>query len=58
MPAPGRECKCHGNEKWKPASFDHTRDTIARACNIAQLARHTAAVATQAAHRGRLPPRQ
>ncbi|MBV9620839.1 MAG: cytochrome C [Gammaproteobacteria bacterium] len=24
----GRECeKCHGNEKWKPSTFDHTRDT-------------------------------
>jgi hypothetical protein len=24
----GQECgKCHGNDKWKPASFDHTRDT-------------------------------
>lgn len=24
----GEACeKCHGNEKWKPAEFDHTRDT-------------------------------
>jgi hypothetical protein len=24
----GQDCgKCHGNEKWKPSSFDHTRDT-------------------------------
>ena len=24
----GRDCgNCHGNEKWKPADFDHTRDT-------------------------------
>ncbi len=49
----GKECgKCHGNEKWKPASgFDHERDghwpLEGRHQKIACEACHTAPVATQ-----------
>jgi hypothetical protein len=48
----GRECgKCHGSEKWKPAAFDHARDTTwpleGRHQQVTCHACHTAAVATQ-----------
>ena len=48
----GRECgKCHGNDEWKPASFDHVRDghwaLEGRHQKIACEACHTAPVATQ-----------
>jgi hypothetical protein len=48
----GAQCgTCHGNEKWKPAMFDHTRDTKwplqGRHENVECHACHTAVVATQ-----------
>jgi hypothetical protein len=48
----GRECgKCHGSEQWKPASFDHSRDTHwplhGRHEKVACHTCHTANVATQ-----------
>ncbi len=48
----GRECgKCHGDEQWKPSSFDHARDTEwplqGRHLKLACDACHTASVATQ-----------
>jgi hypothetical protein len=48
----GRECaKCHGNEQWKPSSFDHSRDTrwplLGRHAKLACEVCHTAALATQ-----------
>ncbi|HUK01270.1 MAG TPA: hypothetical protein VLW26_03230 [Steroidobacteraceae bacterium] len=42
---------CHGNEKWRPANFDHSRDghweLVGRHQRIDCHACHTAAVATQ-----------
>ena len=36
----GKDCgKCHGNEKWKPATFDHTRDTTLAAGRAAREGR-------------------
>jgi hypothetical protein len=48
----GRECdRCHGNEKWKPATFEHARDTkwplTGRHEKVACHTCHTANVATQ-----------
>jgi hypothetical protein len=48
----GGECqKCHGNDQWLPATFDHTRDTQWRLEGlhekVACHACHTADVATQ-----------
>ncbi|MBV8405390.1 MAG: cytochrome C [Gammaproteobacteria bacterium] len=48
----GKDCgKCHGNESWKPAGFDHSRDTrwplVGRHEKVACHTCHTAAVATQ-----------
>jgi hypothetical protein len=48
----GQECgKCHDNEKWHPATFDHTRDTkwplAGRHEQVDCHACHTAVVATQ-----------
>jgi hypothetical protein len=48
----GQDCaKCHGNEKWKPSTFDHTRDTkwplVGRHEKVDCHACHTAPVATQ-----------
>ncbi|HSD75006.1 MAG TPA: hypothetical protein VLB75_09575 [Steroidobacteraceae bacterium] len=48
----GKECgKCHGNEKWAPPTFDHTRDTKypleGRHAKVACHACHTAPTATQ-----------
>ena len=48
----GRDCgKCHGNEQWKPASFDHTRDTSwplhGKHAKVTCHTCHTANVATQ-----------
>lgn len=48
----GPKCgTCHGNEKWLPAQFDHTRDTKwpleGRHEKVACHACHTAATATQ-----------
>jgi hypothetical protein len=48
----GRDCgKCHGSEKWKPAEFDHTRDTrwplLGRHDKVPCHQCHTAAIATQ-----------
>ena len=49
---PGPDCgQCHGNEKWKPPTFDHTRDGHWELTGRHQKVRchtcHTAAVATQ-----------
>lgn len=48
----GKDCgTCHGNEKWKPAEFDHGRDTkwplAGKHEKVACDACHTAATATQ-----------
>jgi len=48
----GKDCgNCHGNEKWKPATFDHTRDTkwalLGKHQKVECHACHTAPVATQ-----------
>jgi len=48
----GKECgKCHGSEKWKPSTFDHTRDghweLVGRHEKVDCHACHTAVVATQ-----------
>ncbi len=48
----GRDCgKCHGNEKWDPASFDHDHDTswplLGKHAKVACQVCHTAVVATQ-----------
>lgn len=48
----GKECgACHGNEKWKPSTFDHTRDTkwplVGRHEKVDCHTCHTAPVATQ-----------
>jgi hypothetical protein len=48
----GAKCStCHGNEKWTPAEFDHTRDTKwpleGKHEKVACHACHTAVVATQ-----------
>jgi hypothetical protein len=48
----GDDCaKCHGNEKWKPASFDHSRDTSwplrGAHAKVGCHTCHTAVVATQ-----------
>jgi hypothetical protein len=48
----GRDCEqCHGNEKWKPATFDHTHDgrweLAGRHAKVECFACHTATVATQ-----------
>jgi len=48
----GKGCdKCHGNEKWKPSTFDHTRDTkwplVGRHEKVDCHACHTAPTATQ-----------
>jgi hypothetical protein len=48
----GTECgKCHGNEKWKPSTFDHTRDTtwplLGKHEKVPCHNCHTAPVATQ-----------
>ena len=48
----GGDCgKCHGNEKWQPANFDHTRDghweLQGRHSKVACNTCHTASVATQ-----------
>jgi len=50
----GKDCgTCHGNEKWKPSDFDHTRDTkwplVGRHEKVACHTCHTASVATQKA---------
>ena len=48
----GQEChKCHGNEQWKPADFDHSRDTrwplLGKHAKVTCHTCHTAPVATQ-----------
>jgi hypothetical protein len=48
----GKECgKCHGNEKWLPSTFDHTRDTkwplTGRHEKVECHACHTAPTASQ-----------
>jgi hypothetical protein len=48
----GKDCgKCHGDEKWKPASFDHTKDTdwplTGKHQKVACHTCHTAVIATQ-----------
>jgi class III cytochrome C family protein len=48
----GRQCaKCHGNEKWKPSTFDHSRDTkwplLGEHQKLVCHTCHTAPVATQ-----------
>jgi hypothetical protein len=48
----GKDCgTCHGNEKWKPPTFDHTHDTkwplVGRHEKVACHACHTASTATQ-----------
>ena len=48
----GKDCgNCHGNENWKPATFDHTRDTkwalLGKHQKVECHACHTAPVATQ-----------
>jgi len=48
----GKECgDCHGNEKWQPTSFDHTRDTkwplMGKHQKVPCHACHTASTATQ-----------
>src|SRR5579872_2924110 len=48
----GTDCsRCHGNEKWKPALFDHTRDThwplLGKHIEVACHACHTANLETQ-----------
>jgi len=48
----GASCEqCHGNDKWKPTSFDHTRDgrwdLSGRHQKVGCYACHTAVVATQ-----------
>jgi hypothetical protein len=48
----GKECgKCHGNEKWKPATFDHSRDTtwplLGKHKKVPCHTCHTAPVAVQ-----------
>src|SRR5580765_67583 len=48
----GKDCgNCHANEKWKPATFDHTRDTkwalVGKHQKVECHACHTAPVATQ-----------
>ena len=48
----GRQCDtCHGNEAWKPSTFDHTRDTkwplLGKHAKVGCHVCHTAPVATQ-----------
>jgi hypothetical protein len=48
----GQQCdKCHGNEAWKPSTFDHSRDTkwplIGKHAKVGCHTCHTAPVATQ-----------
>ncbi len=48
----GKDCgQCHGNEKWKPANFDHSRDThwalVGRHEKVPCHNCHTANIATQ-----------
>jgi hypothetical protein len=48
----GNDCgKCHGNEKWKPSTFDHDRDThwklTGRHIKVDCHSCHTASVTTQ-----------
>ncbi len=48
----GKDCgRCHGNEKWKPADFDHSRDAhwalLGRHEKVPCHSCHTAEVATQ-----------
>jgi Cytochrome c7 and related cytochrome c len=48
----GKDCgKCHGNEKWKPPTFDHTRDTrwelVGLHAKVDCHSCHTAVVALQ-----------
>ena len=48
----GKECdKCHGNEEWKPSTFDHTRDTkwplVGKHAKVPCHTCHTALVSTQ-----------
>jgi hypothetical protein len=48
----GKECgKCHGSDKWKPSTFDHTRDTkwplVGRHEKVGCHICHTAPTATQ-----------